>query len=261
MIRKFHKAAAGGLVVHGYTWSTNSRFFMLTLASAGLFVLVDGFWPRLFVAIVLSISCGFVGVPLLQAILGLPKLVKQYLTVSRALPASSSVLLQECHDLAIAMKAPLRGRPPVKVAAGWRNACARNASIVVGQPIAEEFDTHARSGVLAHEVAHIGAQRSSKQLLVCVPACLLLAQFVSSAGLPWVVNVLVVFSGMALTMSAASWACEFDADAKAARCVGTDAVSLALKALCGDGGKAYRLDTWSHPSCARRIARLRELES
>lgn len=261
MLRKFQKAAGGGLVVRGCTWSTNSKFFLLTLASAGLFILVDGFWPRLFVAMVLSISCGFVGVPLLQAVLGLPKLMKQYLTVSRALPAQSSVLLQECHDLAIVMKAPLRGRQPVKVAAGWRNACARNGSIVVGQPIAEEFDAQARTGVLAHEVAHIGAQHSSKQMLVCVSACLLLAHFVSSAGLPWVVNVLVVFSGIALTMSATSWACEFDADAKAARCVGTDAVSLALRALCVDGDKAYRLDTWSHPSFARRIARLRELES
>jgi len=115
--------------------------------------------------------------------------------------------------------------------------------------------------VLARKVAHIGAQHSSKQIIVCVLACFLLARFVSSAGLPWIVDVLVLFSGMALTMSTASRACEFDADARAARCVGTDAMSSALRALCADGDKAYRLDTWSHPSFARRIARLQKLES
>lgn len=121
MIREFQKAAGGVPVLRGYTWSTNRKLFLFTLASAGVLVLADRFWTILFVAMVLSISCGLVSVPLLQAVLGLPKLVRQYLTVSRALPAPSPVLLQECRDLAMAMKAPLRGRQPVKVAAGWRN--------------------------------------------------------------------------------------------------------------------------------------------
>lgn len=259
LIRSIRQPHSRKLVLRGYTWSTNCLLFQCTVASAGLYVLADGFLPRLLMALVLSISCGPVGISLLQALLGLPGLVRQNVIVRRARPAESPDLLRECRDLAIAMRVRLRGPHPVKVADGWRNAGAMAGNIIVGTPIVEEFNVEARKGVLAHEVGHIRGRHSAKQSIAMASAYGMLALFLSSAQFPLIVDVLVLFSGMALSMSKVSWACEFDADAVAARYVGSGTMISALRALSGDDDESRRRDTWSHPSMARRIARLQTL--
>lgn len=247
------------LVIRGYEWRTNSWFFVLTLASACLFVMVHGLIPKLVSAMMLSAACGLTSVALAQCVAALPGTVKEQLVVRRAKPAQSPWLLSECSFLAMMMRVRLCAENPLKIVPGWMNACAMGRGVVVGQPIVDTFDNEALRGVLAHEVAHIKARHVINQMMAACLAYLLLARFVSIAGLPTLVDVIVMFSGVALTMSVVGWRCEYGADAVAAKYVGVDAMTAALRALGGHDDAQCRRDSWSHPSIVRRVARLQKM--
>lgn len=154
----------------------------------------------------------------------------------------------------------------LKVFPNLRNAYASGTTIEIGRPVLASLDTVSTKGVLAHELAHIKQNHSSRRgrLLLCVGLGLgllfggILCGFNSLAPKPSACGALsVVMIGlMSIAMPFISWPCEYEADSVADQYVKEGAVASSLKAIARLKKMDVTRDFYWHPSINRRIANL-----
>lgn len=233
--------------------------FVFVLASALMFVFAGNIGLKLVSAAALSVSCGLAGVPLAECVAACPRLLRERRLLATAMPAQSPRLQEQFDSLAATMHVRVKGRCRLKTVPGWMNACATMRVVVLGGTIAEDFGDEARTGVMAHELAHRKARHVPWLALICILASWSVALYVSLLHLPSLIYLLVVFSGSALVASSLSWCYEYRADAIAAQYVGAGPVIKGLQGFAELCGADSSRDSWSHPSLARRIARLEKL--
>jgi len=241
----------------GFAFSTNRWLFLSTLISAFLFGITDVIGLKVLFGLALAITSGLVMVPLTECVVSFPQKLRETMVISEAGRTYSFALIDELFTLAKRMGVYLKGKDVVRIAPRWINAAATiDGKVILGQPIAEEFDKDARKGILAHELAHLKAKHPVKSagilLLTSIPVIFL----VSFLHLPGIVNLILVFSAYGLILPMVSWYFEYEADAVAASFVGCQPVMKGLGKLADVKKTNIKQDTYSHPSISKRIIRL-----
>jgi Zn-dependent protease with chaperone function len=244
----------------GFAFRTNRWVFLSTLASAFLFAVTDVLSLKLIFGLALAVTSGLVMVPLTECIVSFPQKLQEVIKISGARRTYSFGLIEELFNLAKMMGVHLKGEDILKVAPQWVNAGATiDGRVILGQTVAEEFDSEECKGILAHELAHIKANHPLKSagllLLTSIPVLFL----ISFLHLPGIVNLLLVFSIYGLILPTVSWRFEYEADAIAVTFVGSQPVIKGLGRLAEVKHTNVRRDTYSHPSISNRISRLQKM--
>jgi len=244
----------------GFAFNTNRYFFMSMLASASLFAVTDTPSLKIAFGLALAITSGFLVVPLTEFVTSFPKKLREIMIVFGARRTYSFSLVEELSNLAKMMGIHLDGEDVLKVAPQWINAGATiDGKIILGQIVADEFDREARKGVLAHELAHLRAKHSMKNVTVLFLTFIPVLFLISVLHLPGPVNLLLVFSAYGLILPMVSWHSEYEADAIAATFVGINPVIRGLRKLAEVKQTDISRDTYSHPSISNRISRLQKV--
>ena len=243
--------------LQGFAFSTNRWIFLSALTSACLFALVDVLSLKIIFGFALAVTSGLVTVPLMECIASFPQKLKELTMVSKATRTYSLGLLEEISCLAETMGVHLKGKDDLKVAPHWVNAGASiDGKIILGRKLVEEFDKEARTGILAHELAHLKAYHPLKNAGVLLLTFMPVIFLVSFLHLPGIVNLILVFSTYGLILPTISWHFENEADTIAASFVGGQSVIKGLEKLADAKNINVGRDTYSHPSVASRISRL-----
>ena len=215
---------------------------------------------KILFALTLSLALGLVVIPFLESVISLPRKIKGFISVYGATKYYSNELKEEFSSLSNLMKVKTRNKDPIGVVAKWINAAAKlDKSIVLGQPIVEEFEKDERMGVLAHELAHCKGNHSVICAGLLMPFIVVLLYSLSILQLPWYIEVLIIFSFFGLAMPITSWPFEYKADAVAARYIGKEKMIAALNKLAEANSIDINQDSYSHPAISRRVAHLRKL--
>ena len=128
-------------------------------------------------------------------------------------------------------------------------------SMILGQSIVEEFEKNEREGVIGHELGH----RKGYHWIMRIVLLVLISPFFyyfMQLPFPFYINYLILFAVMGLILPLISWPFEYQADALAAKSIGAEKVISGLVKLASKADMDMGLDSYSHPSIARRINRL-----
>ena len=225
-----------------------------------LFASYDQHIIKVLLAIVLSVACGLVVVPLTACLVSLPHRIGELVKIHRATKTGSSQLLDEISSLQNLMGVSFNKKDSVRIVPDWLNAAITfDGNLLVGQPMADEFDKQSRRAILAHELGHLQGNHAIKQLkpllLIGMPLCFYLFYL----QLPWFITFLLIYATFGIVMPMASWPCEYQADAAAKKYVGSEHLVSALMKLAEATGVDIKRDSYSHPAILSRIARLQSI--
>lgn len=223
-----------------------------------LFASYDQHILKVLLAIVLSVACGLVGVPLTECLISLPRKIVELVKIRRSRKTQSPQLMNEILGLESLMGVNVKKKDLVRIVPSWLNAAITfDGNLIVGQPVVEEFDKQPRRAILAHELAHLKGNHPTKRLwlllLFGMPVCLYLFYM----QLPWFITFLLIFATFGLVTPMVTWPYEYKADAIAAKYVGGEQVACALIKLTEGAGTDINRDSYSHPAISKRIAKLR----
>ena len=263
MRRIFATASIGSTLrskFQGFAFSTNRWVFLSMLGSASLFAVTDIIGLKAIFGLALAATSGLLVVPLTECVVSFPEKLQEIMTIAGARRTYSFALLDELSNLAKTMGVRLKGEDILKVAPQWVNAGASiDGKIILGQVVADEFDREARKGILAHELAHLQAKHSMKNVTLLFLTFILVVLLLSLLHLPGLVNLLSVFSAYGLILPMVSWRFEYEADAIAATFVGINPLMKGLRKIAETKHTDVRCDTYSHPCISNRISRLQKI--
>lgn len=240
----------------GFPFKTNMILYLVVVTLAIVFSFLSNSLLKLALVIPLAISTGMVTIPALEFISSFSETIKLMFKLEETKPIYSASISEEISSIASQMRFKGTSEFPLKVLSGWLNAgMTRNGSMILGQPIVEEFDKNERQGVIGHELGHRKGYHWIKRIVLLVLIFPLLYYF-TQLPFPFYINYLILFAVMGLIMPFISWPFEYQADAFAAKSIGAEKVISGLVKLASKADMDMDLDSYSHPSIARRINRL-----
>lgn len=240
----------------GFPFITNMILFLVVVTSALVFSVSSNNLLKLAFVIPLAISTGMVIIPAMDFMLSFSETIKLMFKLEETKPIYSASISEEISSIASQMRFKGTNEFPLKVLSGWLNAgMTGNGSMILGQPIVEEFDKNEREGVIGHELGHRKGYHWITRIVLLALVFPLLYYF-TQLPFPFYINYLILFAVMGLIMPFISWPLEYQADAFAAKSIGAEKVISGLIKLASKADMDMDLDSYSHPSIARRINRL-----
>ncbi len=232
----------------------NRYIFAAAILSAILFAPLNHPYIRLVGMLAFSLAAGLMSVPMTAQLISLPKKISDIIRVFKAKRAEESLIVKEVHYVCGIMGVPYSYINAVKIVKDWINAGASaDGSIVIGLPIIDNFRTDSRYAIIAHELAHRQENHTGRCFILTMMIFYFVAFLISTFHYSLIVDILILFAIWGLAAPMVSWPFEYAADRMSARYVGKTKMISALEELANSTGANPYVDSYSHPSIARRI--------
>ena len=194
-------------------------------------------------------------------LISLPKKISDIIRVFKAKLAEESLIVKEVQYICGITGIPYSYVNAVKIAKDWINAGVNGSgSIVIGLPIIDSFRKDSRYAIIAHELAHRQGNHAGKCFILTMTVFYLAAFLISTFHYSLIVDILIPFAIWGLAAPMVSWPFEYAADRMSARYMGKTKMISALEDLASATGANPYVDSYSHPSIARRIHVLQSLD-